>query len=413
MTRYLTAAVEQALWSILNLGVNLMLLRVATPEQYGTFAFWANVAFVLISFQNALTVTHLMVLPPGDDLHPERLPTERIMHGVTAIFLGFTAVAILAITLILHSSGQELGAPLAALFVPAFLIQQYFRFLSFSRGRPNDALRQTLAVLLSAIILLILGSRMRGSLTANTSLGLLGIAYGVVGLFAGAVAVRRQGLSFTRPVLSGFRDYLRPSGWLFLGVTSTEFLARFYAFAVAGAFGSVALASLTATQVLLRPIPLLAISWSQAARVDLVGHRDARRWRTFSGMIIAALIGGLAVAILWSGFVDLAWSWLARLAFRGKYLDDRGMVVLWGVSTALSLIQVVISTPMQVLKDYRALAIANTLASVVSVVGIQVCMRLFGPGGAIIGTSLGQFAGVLVTSAQLMVALREAQAATH
>ena len=38
MKRYLTSAVEQGLSSILNLGVNLLLIRLTAPEQYGTFA---------------------------------------------------------------------------------------------------------------------------------------------------------------------------------------------------------------------------------------------------------------------------------------------------------------------------------------------------------------------------------------
>ena len=48
---------------------------------------------------------------------------------------------------------------MAALFVPAFLMQQYFRFLSFSRGRPNAALAQTLAVLVSAVLLRCMAKR--------------------------------------------------------------------------------------------------------------------------------------------------------------------------------------------------------------------------------------------------------------
>jgi hypothetical protein len=32
--------IEQGLWSLLNLGVNLMLIRLTAPEQYGAFALW-------------------------------------------------------------------------------------------------------------------------------------------------------------------------------------------------------------------------------------------------------------------------------------------------------------------------------------------------------------------------------------
>lgn len=413
MTRYLTAAIEQALWSILNLGVNLLLLRVASPDQFGTYAFWANVGFVFASLQNALTVTHLVVLPPGDDLSEERLPTERLMHGVTGIFLILTGLSILAVTLFLRGQGQPIGAPMAALFVPAFLMQQYFRFLSFSRGRPMEALTQTIAVLISAVALLVLGSKLTTSLSADHILGLFGLSYGAVGVVSGIAAVRRQGVSFSAEALSGFRSFLKPTGWLFLGVTSTELLTRFYAFAVAGAFGPAALASLTATQLLMRPIPLLATSWSQVARVDLVRRKEAGQWRSFSWMIIGALVGGLIVSALWSGAVELTWPWISDLAFKGKYLEDRWMVMLWGLSAALSLVQMVINTPLQVLQDFKALAIANAAASIVSAAGILIGMRMMGPGGAIVGTSLGQFVEVLIMGAILLTAIRQAQSAAR
>ena len=47
------------------------------------------------------------------------------------------------------------------------------------------------------------------------------------------------------------------------------------------AHGAAALAALTATQLLLRPIPLLAASWGMVARNDLVRRRDGGDWRGF------------------------------------------------------------------------------------------------------------------------------------
>lgn len=48
---YLTAIVEQGLFSLLNLGVVLVLGRVMTPEQFGACVLWFSVAYVLASVQ--------------------------------------------------------------------------------------------------------------------------------------------------------------------------------------------------------------------------------------------------------------------------------------------------------------------------------------------------------------------------
>ena len=413
MSRYLTSAVEQALWSLMNLGVNLLLIRIAAPDQYGTFAFWANVAFVLASIQNALTLTHMLVLPPGDGLSPDRLPVERIMHAVTITFLVFTGLGVLALALGLRASGHELGAPAAALFVPAFLLQQYFRTLAYARGIARSALLQTVGVLIASVILVGGGTLLIDHLSADVMLLLLGSAYGGVGLLGGAIATRGQSLAINRDLLGGFRNYLRQSGWLFLGVSTTEFLTRFYAFAVAGAFGATALASLSATQLFMRPVPLLATSWSLVARSDLVRRKSAGDWSGFTWMLLIALGAGLSMAAVWSGGVYEAWHLISGLMFKGKYADDGWMVLLWGLSAALSLAQVVISTPLQVLQAFKPLAIANTIASVVAAGAILVFMRLYGFGGAIAGTAIGQVVEVTLMAVMLWRATVRARSAVN
>ncbi|OYX00308.1 MAG: hypothetical protein B7Z12_16355, partial [Caulobacter vibrioides] len=76
MSRYLISALEQAVWSLLNFGVNLLLIRFIAPDQYGGFVCWASCGFVLSSGQHALTICHLQVLGPGEGVDPARLPVE-------------------------------------------------------------------------------------------------------------------------------------------------------------------------------------------------------------------------------------------------------------------------------------------------------------------------------------------------
>ncbi len=409
MSRYLTSAIEQALWSLMNLGVNLLLIRIAAPDQYGAFAFWANVAFVLSSLQNALTLTHVLVLPPGTKLDPARLPIEQLMHAVTGLFWLATGLVILAFSAAMSLSGHELGTPAAALFVPAFLIQQYFRTLAYSRGEARDALFQTLGIFVLAFVLVGGGAAIFVHLSADAILLMLGGAYGMVGLAAGRVAIRGQDIQFRWARLAGFRAYIAQSGWLFLGVSTTEILTRFYAFAVAGSFGAAALASLSATQLFLRPVPLLGTSWGLIARSDLVKRKERADWGGFTNMVLVALGLGLVVAVVWAGLVFEVWGQISSLMFKGKYADDGWMVLLWGVSTALSLAQMVISIPLQVMQAFKPLAIANTIASAVAALAILGAMRLYGFGGAIAGTAVGQIVEVAIMASVLWVAIGRAQ----
>jgi O-antigen/teichoic acid export membrane protein len=402
MSRYLVSAVEQALWSLMNLGVNLLLIRLCAPADYGAFAFWSASAFVLASAQNALTVCHLQVLPPGAGTDPARLQVERLMHAVTGVFLAVVAVCTLGGALWLKADGSALGAPAAALFVPGFLLQQYIRALAFSRGRPSTAAGQTGAVTLAAALFLAVAVYTSRLLSADLVLICIGGAYGLVGIAGAARAFAGQFEGDHWRGLGAYRDYAVQSGWIFLGVTTTELLARFYAFLVAGWYGAAALASLSATQLLLRPVPLLATSWSMVARADLAHRREAGDWTSFLRIAAIALAGGAVVAAVWTGLTHQFWPLLSAKVFGGKYGDDAWMVWLWGISAALSFGQVVVSASLQALRAFKALALANAAASAVAAVAVVVIAKLYGYGGAIAGTASGQAFEFVVMGALLL-----------
>lgn len=411
MSRYLFSVLEQALWSLLNFGVNLLLIRFVAPEQYGAFVFWASCGFVLSSLQNALTVCHLQVLAPGDGLAPARLSVERLMGGVNLVFLLIVALACLGAAVAWRVNGSPYGAVAAALFTPAYLLQQYMRALTFSRGRQGVAVVQTGAVFLLVVILLGQTLVAHQTLDANAILMRMGLAYAVCGIASAIWTGRGQGGMPGLRALAAYGDYARQSGWVFLGVSSTELLARFYVFVVAGWFGPAALAALAATQQLLRPIPLLASSWSMVARNDLAKRRDLGQWRGFSRVVAIAVLGGAIIAATWTLCVWAAWPLVAGHLFSGKYADDGWMVLLWGLGGGIAFGQTVVSAALQVLRAFKPLALANAAASLVAAGAILVLMRMEGPAGAIVGTAAGQLLELVVMTAILTAAVRARAAA--
>ncbi|KAK0351390.1 hypothetical protein LTR94_025145 [Friedmanniomyces endolithicus] len=372
-----------------------------SPEAFGACVLWFAVAYVLASVQNAVSVAHLQVLPaaPGDD--PARISVERIMLAATLVFLLLVLIGT-ALSLALLGQGGAYGVWTAVLFVPAYLLQQYARLTCFSRGEAQRATLQTGCVLIVAVLFLALGTLVFRPLGAVHVLGLMGAAYGVVGL-AGlwrASAGLRTGLIKALPDYLG---YCRQSGWLFVGVSSTEILARFYVFAVGAALGPAALAALSFTQTFLRPIPLLASSWGMAARNDLAARRDAQNWSAYVKLLAFSGLGGVVVCLIWSALVWGGWPWLTAWVFAGKYADVRWMTALWGVSVALAFVQVVISTGLQILKAFKALAIANAVACLVAAVGVIWGVNTLGAGGAIVGTAAGQAFEAIAMGAVLLV----------
>ncbi|MGA0605228.1 hypothetical protein ACO2Q0_04430 [Phenylobacterium sp. VNQ135] len=403
MRRYAASAVEQALWSLTNLGVSLLLARVAAPEVFGAFVFWASCAFVLSSVQNAVSVCHLQVLAPGPGQAPHRRDTERLMHLATAALLVLTALGALAAVALLPAT-SALRSPAAAFYLPAFLLQQYVRALTFSRGHPLAAALQTGLVLVAAVLCGLVLWASGASPDLDAFLWLLGAAYGIVGL-GGALVLCRGQLRGELPPLSAYAGYARRTGWVLLGVSAAELLTRFYAFVVAARFGAETLAGLAAAQLLLRPVPLMGLAWGMVGRADLAARRDAADWSGFRRLILIAMVGGLTIAAVWTAVVAGAWPVLAQAAFGGRYMDLGGVALLWGVSSALSLAQSVLNPALQALKAFRPLALANAAAAAIAATAVLGLSHALGPTGAIWGMAAGQVVDLAAMGAVLASAL--------
>ncbi|MET0336771.1 MAG: hypothetical protein ABW063_03325 [Caulobacter sp.] len=411
MRRYLTSAVEQGLSSILNLGVNLVLIRLVAPQDYGVFVFWAALGYVMSSVQNAVSVCHLQVTPFGPGFEEIRTRIERIMGGANLAFLAVIAVIAAAVTFALKGMDNSLGVVAGPVYLIAFLAQQYGRALRFSRREVMAATARTAAVLVLACAGLTAAAFAAGEsgLTADDALLALAAAYGLVVLWGlpGALST----LNGLGAPLREYLPYARQSGWIFLGAASTEVLARFYVFAVAGTAGALALATLSATQLLLRPPALLASSWAMAARPDLVTRREAGDARGLARQLTLAGLGGIVITGLWTAAVAAGWPLISRHLFGGKYMGEAGLVMLWGLCAATTFVQVVINTGLQSIKAFKVLALANAGASLVAMSAILVGLNLMGPTGAVLGTAVGQAAEAAVMALLLIALLRRGHGA--
>ncbi len=401
MRRYLVSAIEQALWSALNLGVNLILIRLAAPAAFGAFAFWMACAFVISSIQNAVSVCHLQVLAPGDGLAPNRLPVERLMHRVTAVYVVVCGLGVALVVALFARTAPGLADWGAAAFVPAFLAQQYARSLAFTRGQPTVAAIQTGAVSALSGVLLIPAWIVAG-VNAETTLFALAGAYAVVAIVSLARATRGQFAGTSWRELRGYGAYARLSAWVFLGVSTTELQARFYAFATTAFLGPAGLAPLAATQQFQRPVALVASSWSQVARADLAGKRDHADLAGFRRVLAWTVVGGSVAAAGWGAMVWLGWPWLSRVLFAGRYLSEGVLVGLWGIAGAIGFGQTVASAGLQALKAFKALAIINAIASAAAAGAILLLLPRLGGAGAIMGTSVGQALELILMAGLLM-----------
>jgi len=390
MSRYLLSLIEQGAASLINLGLNLLLIRLVGAEDYGAFIFWSNIGLILNSVQNALTACHVVVLPPGDESRAGRIGPERVLLSVTILFAVLSALGSLAAILLLHSTGSILAIWPVIGFVPAFLLQQYARSLAFSREAPGFAASLTVSVLIIGGALLI-GAYLAGiRLSAGHALTILAIAYGSVAVVGLWRLDGGGGFAFDGATLSAYRSYFTQSRWVLLGASTTELLNRFYGFIVIAWFGAAALGTLAAAQQLLRPMVLLVNAWGPVARAAMAGARERGDWRAFRYHLVRAGLANLSFGVPWTVAVFLAWPLISEYLYKGAYTDAKWLALLWGVSSVLGGFQIIPNTGLQVLRAFRVLSYANLAAALSAVGAITLLLNLFAYPAAIVGTMVGQ-----------------------
>ncbi|MBV9782232.1 MAG: lipopolysaccharide biosynthesis protein [Acidisphaera sp.] len=399
--RYALSLAEQGCASILNLGLNLWLIREVGAAEYGVFVLWTNISLMLGSVQNALSLCHLLALPPGEEHAPARREPERLLLGVSLIMIALTAIGGVATALLADGRDGELVPWEVASFLPAVLIYAYARALAFSRGAVSMAFVLTASVLGTGLVLFALSYAAGIRPDAGWTLLILTGAYGMAG-GAGLIRLSAGIRPMLRPAeLRPYLQYLAQSRWVLLGVGATELLMRFYSFIVIAWFGTAALGVLSAAQVMLRPAVLAVTSWGWVARSEMAASREREEWGGFLRSLGRGLVGTLLISLPWAICVWLAWPVISARLYGGRYADAGWIALLWGGSAALGGVLGALSIGLQSLRAFRPLALADLAGSLVSVAATLLLLSRFSYPMSIVGMMIGQALEVVLLASTL------------
>jgi O-antigen/teichoic acid export membrane protein len=276
---------DQAMSSLTNAALSIVLAKVAGAEGYGAFAVAFTVFTFLAGVSRAL-VNHpfLMRYPAVSDAAAQA--GARSAGGLALLFGLGAAVLLAPVAVILGgASGASLGVTAALL--PALLLQDVWRAVFIARGRARSAAANTA---------LWTGLQFAGLAVAVTAgvrdpAALLGV-WGVTGLVAAAVACV-QGRAVPSPAGGvGYARAHRDIAGFLVAEWLTVLGAAQLALLLVGALGSAAdVGSLRAAQTLLGPLTLLVVATFGFLVPELVRrpHLGARELRFVAGGVGVAL----------------------------------------------------------------------------------------------------------------------------
>ena len=415
-SRYALAVGAQALVSAFHFVLNLSLLRLVMPHDYGLFAFSFVLAVSASAVSNAMAGTPLMVYTPVIRDPIERRRQEGMFATVNSLlFVAFGAGAALWAFGADHVNGNGIGV---TLFVSFYAARQYSRNVSYARLQPLVVAASDIAYALSGAVLLGAVYLMEHTLPIGHVLCSVAAA-NAFAIVVERVLLNRYDVSarertFFATVDGYARVWRESAAWSLVGALTTMFLAQAHGFIVIATNGPGAFAPLAAGFVLFGPVRMALLTWQNMVKpelaVDLAANRvgavRARIRTTVWRMTAAVAALGILLAV--------AWPWVHEFLYARRYGEEPMALIvgLWCLVTMAAASYNAPSVALQASTDFRVLAVASIWGALVSGVLVTVALRLYAPEATLLGILAAEiFMALWITRAlRRSLAAREAAA---
>lgn len=384
---------NQALMSVTNFVVALVLVRWLSPEAYGTYGMGLAVCYLYAGVGNAVFLTQMVVRAPSQRGDEKAAFAGRILLSVL-VFVVATLLAVTGITLaayaVLGASSLlvRISIPLALASV-SYLLKDFFIRWAYSTHREGQAL------LVNSSVMVAMGVLLGGVGLAGVQLSAAGalLVYAAAlaaGAFLGGrlVGVTVRGARLGKTV-SDLKDCWGHGRWALGGVAVTWIQSQAYAYATLAVLGIGEVGRANAIRLFISPMLLATPAINQLAMPRYAELRD----RDPSRMMRTArwLTGGLCFAGMSYGAVLILFGDRVIPHLLGTQYSGGGALLLaWCGVMCATLARDGASTLLQAMMRFRELTIATATSAGAALVAALICMRWWGAAGAIAGTALGE-----------------------
>lgn len=386
-----SAMLSQALLSAGNFAVGLLLIRRSPHAQYGYYVLIITAVQLLTQLQLAFIQPSLVRCLAVADRDARRdfvggaYREQRRWVLTLAAAATFLLVGLWYLKVIDDSTAPIIFAAIFAAL--STLYREYFRMVLLAYRIPLKALQVDVfyvAVLCAGAYVATLTSA-PATIAALT----LGLAAAVGGWLLSRMVRQHEGW-----VLHGspriFSEMAPLGTWAVVGAAIHWTFAQGFIYIVAGTLGVTAVATISATRLLLMPVNLMASGlgsmtfptvsrWLQHHPV-----RDVFKRLSWLAAGIAGL-GGLYVIVMW-----FSRDWIFTYVTKGQFEHRDTLLALWSAVFLLMAVRDQMLFLPAARGRYRIMAWLTLATAIFSLVTCYVCMRLFGVVGALVGVLSGE-----------------------
>ena len=375
----------QAMVSGFHFALNLLLLRLVTPYDYGVFAFAFVMAMFASAVNNALISTPLTVYTPIIDDEDERLQQEAMFSTLNLLL--FSVLLIAGIAYALNSGLPSTVGIGVTVFVAVYSARHYSRSVGYARMRPlitasGDAMYVISGVIIVTSLFLI---------TDTLSTGHVLMALAAANLCAMLVErVRLHGFQkrwFLLSRISSYSKVWEQSRWALAGSLTTLFLAQAHSVIITSTNGPNAYAPLAAGFVLFGPVRVALLTWQNMVKPELAVDLSKSRHLAVRQQIITTSIAMVGAVIALALCLWLGWQWIYAFLYAEQY-SDQPMALIVGLWSVIAVFAASYNAPaaaLQAMRDFRVLAIASIYGAIISGVLVSITLYLYKPETTLLG----------------------------
>jgi O-antigen/teichoic acid export membrane protein len=375
----------QALVSGFHFALNLVLLRLVTPYDYGVFAFAFVLAMFASAINNALISTPLTVYTPVIR-DPQTRAEQESMFSMLNLLL-FAALLLCGLVY-MHWAKLDSSVTLAVtLFVAVYSARHFSRSAGYARMRPlitasGDATYVGTGILVVLILVLSVAElRITHVLLALVTANLVAMSVERYRLYGGT---RRW---FTVRGLHSYAEVWQQSRWALAGSLTTLFLAQAHSVIITATNGPNAYAPLAAGFVLFGPVRVALLTWQNMVKPELAVALSESRQLAVRQQIRTTTFITAGVVLAMSVLLLLLWPWIHKFLYAEQYGNQPMalIVALWSVITLFAASYNAPAAALQAMRDFRVLAMASIYGAVLSGVLVSVTLYFFHPETTLLG----------------------------
>jgi len=368
--------------SIFHFSINILLLPLLSPHDYGIFALSFVLALFAAAINNALISTPLSIYTPVIKEPAQRQQQEALFNALNTFF--FVSIVLLGI---FSALGKQPIALPVALFVASYATRQFSRSFAYARLKAEiparaDSVYVAVSALGCALAVYWWGSSALSGILIALALG--NTAATLLEFYQLRDAWR---LPASWSALAQYRLLWPQTRWALIGAITTLLMGQAHSIIVSSSFGPSAFAPLAAGGVLFGPIRVALTTWQNLSKPQMAIDLDERRFSAVSTRIkhttwlMALALTAAAVGLF------LLWPWLEQFLYAKKYASEPMalIVALWTVITLFVTINSPISAALQALADFKVLAYASIFGALISTTLVISLLYSLGPASTLYG----------------------------